>query len=310
MTADARPPMSGMSVRFWGVRGSLPSPGPETIQYGGNTSCVEVRCGDELLICDAGSGIRALGADLISSHGRRPITATLLVSHTHWDHIQGLPFFKPAYSPAHRIRVLGAAGHATKLRTGFNNQMEPVHFPVSLDQLRGLTAIEELEPHGAQFGCFAVDTIELSHPGGCAGFRISAAGSTVCYLPDHEPYEALASSDDAAKASQSAAAQKQLVEFVRGAELLILDTQFDDHEYKERVGWGHGCVRESVDLALTARVRTLTLFHHDPEHDDAKLDAMAAAARRHVALAGGTLEIRIARERERLLLPNRHALAA
>ncbi|MFN2476908.1 MAG: MBL fold metallo-hydrolase [Chthoniobacterales bacterium] len=310
MTADARAPVSGMSVRFWGVRGSLPSPGPETIQYGGNTSCVEIRCGDELLICDAGSGIRALGAELISSHRQARITATLLVSHTHWDHIQGLPFFKPAYSANHRIRVLGAAGHATKLRTGFNNQMEPIHFPVALDQLRGLTGIEELEPHGAQFGCFAVDTIELRHPGGCAGFRISAAGSTVCYLPDHEPYTAAALRDDSAKASEFAAAQNQLVEFVRGADLLILDTQFDDHQYNERVGWGHGSVRESVGLALAAGVRTLALFHHDPEHDDAKLEAMATGARRCVSLAGGILEIRIARERERLLLSNRRALAA
>jgi phosphoribosyl 1,2-cyclic phosphodiesterase len=265
---------TALTVQFRGVRGSTPSPARETTRYGGNTSCVVVRSRDELLILDAGTGIRSLGDDLAKLFGAHPINANLLISHTHWDHIQGLPFFAPAYSPHNHIRVIGPNGRGAMLERALKNQMSPMHFPVGLDQMRGLTGVEELVSDHTHLGNFSISVIPLNHPGGCAGFRIGVNGTAIGYLPDHEPYQ----SDRSGMPSGINPHRKALVDFVRDLDLLILDTQYTEVEYENRIGWGHGSLPESVALAVEAGVRRLALFHHDPSHNDHQIDQMVEAA--------------------------------
>jgi len=288
-------------LRFWGVRGSIPTPGPETAHYGGNTSCIELRLGNEVLILDAGSGIRRLGLQLASDLMKQPLRTTLLISHTHWDHIQGLPFFRPAYDRASQIRILGAPGTRERLRTALVRQMDPIQFPVTLESLAGIRGIDEFAEPTITIGSFTVRTIELNHPGGCTGFRITAAGKSVAYLPDHESYRSAVHSLRTKVARVASAAEEELVQFLQGCEVLILDTQYDRIEYPSHIGWGHGCLDDSVALALRAQVEQLVLFHHDPNHDDTRIDAMVTEARRQVTEAGAILRVRAARELERLV---------
>lgn len=261
---------NALTVRFRGVRGSTPSAGQQTARYGGNTSCIEVRCGNQLLILDAGTGIRNLGDDLAAEFGSCAINATLLISHTHWDHIQGLPFFAPAYSLQNRIRIIAAPGRRDTLERALRNQMGPLYFPVGLERMWGVSEIAELTSDQTRLGNFSVNAIALNHPGGCAGFRIEANGNAIGYLPDHEPYE------DGSEAADLR--QTRLIDFVQNLDLLILDTQYTQQEYQNRVAWGHGCLTQSVALAKKANVRRLALFHHDPSHDDEQIDQMVDAA--------------------------------
>lgn len=277
-------------VRFWGVRGSVPSPGPDTVRYGSNTSCVELRAGEQIIILDAGTGIRALGAQLEKEFAEQSLKATLVISHTHWDHIQGLPFFAPGYLERNRIRILAPPGKQTEIQAGLADQMNPNHFPVRLGHLRGLSGIEEMPAEGAALGEFSVRTIELNHPGGCGGFRFEARGVSVAFLPDHEPYRAPGPENEA------------LLEFLRDCDLLILDTQYDETEYLRRIGWGHGCLPDSVALALAAGVKQLAFFHHDPAHSDDKLDEMVEAGKDLVLVSRANLALYAAREREEIKL--------
>ncbi|TMP95413.1 MAG: response regulator [Verrucomicrobia bacterium] len=178
-------------IRFWGVRGSIPVPGKGTVRYGGNTSCVEVRADGEIIILDAGTGIRLLGLALDKEFGPRSMKLTLLISHTHWDHIQGLPFFSPAYNEKNVIRVLGYEGARAGLATILAGQMETPFFPVSLRELPSHLAIEELKEAEFQIGKVEVRSKFANHPGICAGYRLSAGSGSIAYFPDNEPYEPL-----------------------------------------------------------------------------------------------------------------------
>jgi len=292
---------AAVSLRFWGVRGSIPSPGPETVNYGGNTACVELRFGNEILVLDAGSGIRRLGLALAHELANTSTRTTILISHTHWDHIQGLPFFRPAYNPASEIHVLGAPGTRAKLRAALGSQMDPIQFPVSLETLAGIAAIDEFAADSTTLGSFVVRTIALNHPGGCHGFRITAAGTSIAYLPDHEPYRSSMSSSDPIVAAAASRAEAELIRFIDGCELLILDSQYDRTEYPSHIGWGHGCLDDSVALALAARVGGLVLFHHDPDHDDRRIDTMVEQARRQVLETGSSMHVEAAREQTQIV---------
>jgi phosphoribosyl 1,2-cyclic phosphodiesterase/CheY-like chemotaxis protein len=290
-------------VKFWGVRGSVPTPGPTTVQYGGNTSCVEVRADGEIIILDAGTGIRSLGKQLVGEFKGKAMNLTLLITHTHWDHIQGFPFFIPAYNPQNKLRIIGYEGARSGLQGILSSQMESPYFPISMQQMPGHLAVEELKDFHFKIGTLSVQAEFLNHPGICVGYRIQTSGGSVAYLPDNEPFSRLRTLPSLAQVDKSyesvSYAQHQdqkLIEFIQDVDVLIMDSQYDDAEYQSHVGWGHGCVDDVVSLAMIARVKKLFLFHHDPEHDDAHITRMVQWARELVMIHGETLEVEAARE--------------
>ena len=290
-------------IKFWGVRGSIPIPGRSTVRYGGNTSCVEVRADGEIIVLDAGSGIRLLGLALDKEFGSRSMKLTLLITHTHWDHIQGLPFFSPVYNQKNLIRVLGYEGARAGLATILASQMETPFFPVSLRELPGHLAIEELREMEFQIGKVQVRSKFANHPGICVGYRLFTSSGSIAFFPDNEPYEQLklqlASRDGISEheARDFAAAERaKMVDFLQDCNVAILDSQYADDEYAKHIGWGHSSLSSVVALALDADVHKLLLFHHDPSHDDQVLDKMAECARALVRKSGKSLEVGPARE--------------
>ena len=290
-------------LKFWGVRGSIPVPGSSTVGYGGNTSCLEVRADGEIIILDAGSGMRSLGIALEEEFKASPIKLTILISHTHWDHIQGLPFFLPAYNSKNSLRVLGYEGARAGLATILASQMETSVFPVSLRDMPGAISIEELKEMDFSIGKVRVQARFVNHPGICVGYRLFTSQGSIAYLPDNEPYEVLKVSlagrekSDLDKArAYAVAARTGLVEFLHGADILIIDAQYTDDEYLQKVGWGHGSLSSVVSLALDAAVRKLFLFHHDPSRDDKGVDEMVESARMLVLESGQPMEVDAARE--------------
>jgi phosphoribosyl 1,2-cyclic phosphodiesterase/CheY-like chemotaxis protein len=290
-------------VKFWGVRGSIPVPGSSTVGYGGNTSCVEVRADGEIIILDAGSGLRELGIELEAEFGDQPIRPTLLISHTHWDHIQGLPFFLPVYSQKNSLRVLGYEGARAGLGAVLAGQMETSFFPISLRDVPSAISIDELKDMEFRIGKVKVVARFLNHPGICVGYRLTTSNGSIAFLPDNEPYDVLklnqAGPDKASFAEARAYAgdaRAKLVEFLQQTDILIIDAQYTDEEYAQKVGWGHGSLSSVVSLAVDARVRKLFLFHHDPNHDDRKIDEMVEAARTLVLESGQPVEVEAARE--------------
>ena len=289
----SRVAMALTRLTFWGVRGSIPTPGPGTIHYGGNTSCVEVRADGELIVLDAGTGIRLLGIALAEEFGETPLAMTLLVTHTHWDHIQGFPFFSPAYEAKNRIRVLGYEGASASLAATLAGQMESPYFPIPLAQMPGNLVIEELRELEFKLGKVRVTACYSKHPGVCVGYRLFTSTGSIAYVPDNEW-----SADEITKLDEGGpcTAESNLLEFVQEADVLIIDAQYSREEYERHVGWGHGCADDVVRLALAARVKHLYLFHHDPRHDDDFLDAMVRRARELVKESGSTLLVDAARE--------------
>jgi len=273
---------SGTTIKFWGVRGSIPTPGRDTVRYGGNTTCVEVRIGDDIIILDAGTGLRAFGQSLLKEFKQQPLNLTLLISHTHWDHIQGLPFFAPIYDARCRLRILGGEGARKGLVAALTGQMESTYFPVPFSKLPSNIEIEELREFNFAVGNTLVRAHRANHPGFCVGYRLFSPDGLVCFFPDTEPRPG---GDD-----------RDMIDFIRDADVLILDSQYDHAEYKKHTGWGHGCVEDSVALALQAGVKKLILFHHDPDHGDKKIDALVRQARALVKQRRGKLKVEAAFE--------------
>jgi phosphoribosyl 1,2-cyclic phosphodiesterase/ActR/RegA family two-component response regulator len=296
----------GARIKFWGVRGSIPTPGPATVYYGGNTSCVEVRADGELMILDAGSGIRPLGTSLQNEFSGKPINLSLLISHTHWDHIQGFPFFVPAYSPQNKVKILAFEGARRGLEATLASQMESPYFPISMQQMPGNLKVQELKDMDFTVGKVQVKASFMNHPGICVGFRLETSGGSIAYLPDNELFRRLRT----AGPSETVFAEKQdqkLVDFIQGVDVAIMDSQYDAQEYPEHVGWGHSCVDDTVDVAMQAGVGHLFLFHHDPDHDDAHISKMLAGARQRAAAAGSKMIIDAAREGLELTLAPKKA---
>jgi phosphoribosyl 1,2-cyclic phosphodiesterase len=259
-----------MSVRFWGVRGSIASPGPDTVRYGGNTSCIELRCGEHLLILDAGTGLRALGETLAAAG--KTVDADFFCSHTHFDHICGLPFFAPCYAAGNRIRIW--AGHpAAKgdIRAVFRLTLTPPLFPdVMADfkadvEFKDFVCGETLSPRPG----ISVRSGALNHPGGATGYRIEWRGKSVAYITDTE--------------HRTGGLDANVLGLVDRADLMIYDSTYTDEDYATNAGFGHSTWQEAVRIARQASVKKLALFHHDPARTDAMLDAIAAAALRAFA---------------------------
>lgn len=275
-----------MRITFWGVRGSIAVPGVETARYGGNTACVSVEDGAGILVLDAGTGIRRLGEALAAR--RHTGAIDVLLSHTHIDHIQGLPFFAPIHDADPTVRIFGPAPGPISLHETLGRLMTPPLWPAHYASIVERLKVTEITALEFPINYFQVRGIALRHPGRTLGYSISSLGGgpSVNYLTDNElgPWTGVPDW------------QVELVGFLRNVELLIHDATYGEHEIRERTGWGHSSANQAVDLAVAAGVRKLILFHHAPEHRDDEIDRIVAEARRRVASAGVKLDVQAAAE--------------
>ncbi|MBV9863520.1 MAG: MBL fold metallo-hydrolase [Alphaproteobacteria bacterium] len=253
------------TVRFWGVRGSIACPGPDTVRYGGNTSCVEIRCDGRHMIFDGGTGLRLLGQEIARTHV--PVDLDLFYSHTHFDHIEGLPFFAPCYNSQNHIRIW--AGHLPSdqgIEMVLSNMMMAPLFPIPIRVFAAkldfidFSGGESLVPHPG----IELRTAPLNHPNGATGYRVEFAGKTVAYITDTE--------------HRPGRRDANVMKLIERADVMIYDSTYTDEEYPAHRHWGHSTWQEGVRLADAAGVGTLVIFHHDPAHDDAFMDAIAAEA--------------------------------
>jgi phosphoribosyl 1,2-cyclic phosphodiesterase/CheY-like chemotaxis protein len=280
-----------MRVCFWGTRGSIPKPGPSSLRHGGNTSCVEVVADDGTrLVIDCGTGAHGLGRALLA--GSTPTRGHLLVTHTHWDHIQGLPFFDPLFAKGGEWDVHGPRLPGRSLHAALASQMAPDHFPIALDAGDATLRIHDLVEGVFQAGSVRVTAQYLNHPALTLGYRIEADGCVVVYASDHEPHALLGSVDGATAHLED----RRHVGFLADADLVIHDAQYALADFPAKTGWGHSPVEAAVAYAAAARVRRLALHHHDPWRDDDGVDRLAETAQRRAAAAAPSLEVFAARE--------------
>jgi phosphoribosyl 1,2-cyclic phosphodiesterase len=275
-----------MRVKFWGVRGSTPTPQAENMRYGGNTSCVEVRVGEQLYIFDCGTGFRVLGQQLQDESGEKklPLSAHVFVSHFHWDHIQGIPFFRPLYDRADSQFLFHCSSRTRSLKQVMDEQMASPYFPVNLSQMQAQQKFYDIDAgrlnleDGVQ-----IQTSWLNHPQGCMGFRMETKDGVLVYATDNEPGDA--------------AFDKSVRKLAEGADVLIYDAQYLPEEYAaEKRGWGHSHWREAVNVVMESGAKELVLFHHDPDHTDVVIDKIVHDARNYypkVRAAAEGMEIRI-----------------
>ncbi len=288
--------MDDLFVKFWGVRGSIPTPGLGTRRYGGNTSCIEIRLRDTVLICDAGTGIRPLGVDL-ARRGTPQLDLHLLFSHTHWDHIQGFPFFEPAYDPNTELNIWDLAEAGGRVHNLLSGQMIEDYFPVTFAQLGARIVPQGLQQEAQEIGGVVVRHLPQPHPGGSAAFSFEAAGVKVVYCTDSELDTLLPNREHSlCHPDEHRTLPAEFVEFVRDADLLIGDGQCTDESYRRHMGWGHPRANTMVDLALEAHVKQLAVFHHDPMETDPRLEEKLRAAGARVADRNSSLVLFGARE--------------
>lgn len=294
-----------MKVRFWGTRGSIATPGASTMRYGGNTSCVELRSGKHLIIFDAGTGIRDLGNLLLKEFANEPLTIHVFISHTHWDHIQGFPFFLPAYEPKNTIHLYGPPGRDKSLDKILKIQMDSDYFPVELGSMSAKVQIHEMR-EDVTIGELSVRHFYLNHPALCLSYRVSDGKHTVVYATDNEPYQGtlFRHSQGKDKATDFPVyLDEKFVEFLSHADLLIGEAQYTTEEYKEKRGWGHSPLESVVRFSVQANVKKFALFHHDPMHDDDFIDGMVQEAKQQTAVFEGNTECIGAREGLEIVLP-------
>ena len=257
-----------MRIKFWGVRGSTPTPQPDNLRYGGNTSCVEVRLGDNLYVFDCGTGLRALGQQLQRDSQGKAVRAHIFVSHFHWDHIQGIPFFGPLYDNPENCFSFHSSSRTRTLKRVMEEQMAAPYFPVGLNQMQAHQNFHDLEEGRIQLEAATLQASWLNHPQGCMGFRLETRDGVVVYATDNEPGHPLF--------------DKNVRKLAAGADVLIYDSQYLPEEYAaRRRGWGHSHWREAINVVMESGAKELVLFHHDPDHDDACIDKVVKEARNY-----------------------------
>ncbi|MBI3554385.1 MAG: response regulator [Elusimicrobia bacterium] len=282
MLGGAKPKLA---LTFWGTRGSIPAPGPATQRYGGNTPCTTMRLGSDLIIIDAGTGLRELGNALMKEFQQNPLKAHLFIGHTHWDHIQGFPFFTPAYLPQNKLQIYGVHGTTQSFEEVLKGQMNPTYFPVAMREMAARMDCVELSGP-LRLGEIKVTYHYLNHPGITVGFRFETRDWTVCYVSDHEPYGKLNN-----MGGYSAKEDEAIARFVHGADLLISEAQYTDEEYKYKKTWGHSTFSDVIGLAVKAEVKKLALFHHDPLHTDEMMDRYVAECKDWVSRNGHSIDV-------------------
>lgn len=283
-----------LRVRFWGTRGSIPTPGSDTVRYGGNTPCVEVRTPEGwLIVLDAGTGIRELGRSLLARANGAPITGDVFLTHAHWDHIQGIPFFAPIFGKGNHFTIWGSTSLERSLDGVLRDQMSPVVFPVSFEQVdatidfRGIAGGTSVAGTG-----YEVSALDVRHPGGALAYRFrptAAPERSLVYVSDNEIGAAPGYGD-------AGAWRAGFVRFARGASVLVHDTTYTTEEYDHHRGWGHSTYADAVELALECGAATLVLFHHEPRRTDEELDRCVAACRAQVQDRGASLQVVAAAE--------------
>ena len=300
-----------MKVRFWGTRGSIATPGPGTNHFGGNTSCVELTTANgNLLILDCGTGAHPLAADLMA-RGQGAIHANILLGHTHWDHIQGFPFFSPAFVPGNSVAIHGPEGSSGSLHHVLAGQMEFTYFPVELNQLPAEISYHDLTEGIHTIGGVRVAAQFLNHPAMTLGYRFEADGVAVVYLVDHEPF-----SDELWRADAEPGridsilheGDRRHATFMANADLVIHDAQYTPEEYLHKKTWGHSTYEYAVQIAAAASVRRLALTHHDPGHDDDFVAGIERKARALASRLGSGLDVFCAYEGCDIVLEPRSAL--
>ena len=284
-------------VDYWGVHGTLPVPGPEYTRYGGNTPCVSVDVGggEPLFIFDCGSGIKQLSDHLMAHAASGRFSGRVFISHTHWDHINTVPFFAPLYVRGNQVELFGPYQGDLTIERAISAQMESVYFPVTIREFGARLMFRDLREETLTFGPVRIDTMLLRHPGYCLGYKLTCRNRIVCYITDNELY---LPNDPRHEARYV----ERLADFVRGADVLITDATYRDHEYPAKVDWGHSCVSQVADLAARAAVKRLHLFHHDPDQTDADIDAKLEETRAELRRLGSDVVCDAPAEGSKLVL--------
>lgn len=285
---------TAVRINCWGTRGSIASPGPGTARYGGNTCCVEIEVGSRSLVFDAGTGIRSLGRKLLDRSRR--VEVDVFLTHFHWDHIQGFPFFGPLYHKSTYLRIFGPEQSNTDIQTLFAGQMGPIYFPVPFTAIAARIEFAHFnEGRWSDGNDVVVHALRMRHPSFTVGYRIEVAGHTICYIPDNELVGGTYATDGGDW-------RDRLLAFIRGADVLLHDAMFQDGEYADRVGWGHSTFRHAFELAVEGGVRRLYFFHHAPERTDHELGAIVEEMRAEGERHGLRTQVDAASENQPIIL--------
>jgi phosphoribosyl 1,2-cyclic phosphodiesterase len=297
--------MSNAYLRFWGVRGSYSAPYESHLGVGGNTSCVEIRVDDQILLCDAGTGLITFGNEILKQQGIRDLL--IILTHYHWDHICGLPFFVPAFVPDWNINIFGPGQNAADIEAYVSSQMQAPFFPVGTETwLAKINYLAPTEDHMHVYGPMTIAYENVHHPGSTYGYRIRTCGKTILYISDNEcryldksikqQYEELSAEEQGLYDKMNQEEYNAEIKLIQGADILIHDAQYTQEDYEKKRGWGHSCYIDTVNTAIDAGVRELYLYHHDPNYDDKFMDSIFQHAQEIIKERNSSLICHIAAE--------------